>query len=92
MAKKRYHAIVTGLVQNFLFRIFAKRTANAWGLKGYSKNLDNGRVEIVLEGEESKIKKILDYVKSGSGDTKKIKIDLKEEKLKGEFKNFEIYT
>ena len=79
-------------MQNFLFRIFAKRTANAWGLKGYSKNLDNGRVEIVLEGEESKIKKILDYVKSGSGDTKKIKIDLKEEKLKGEFKNFEIYT
>ena len=92
MAKKRYHAMVTGLVQNFIFRIFAKRTANAWGLKGYSKNLDDGRVEIIMEGEESKIQKILDYVKTGSGDTKKIKMELKEEKLTGEFKNFEIYT
>ena len=70
MAKKRYHAIIKGLVQGVFFRIFAKKTAQSLDIKGYTKNLPDGTVEVVVEGEESNIKVILDWLKKGPSSAK----------------------
>ncbi|MCK5040576.1 MAG: acylphosphatase [Candidatus Aenigmarchaeota archaeon] len=92
MVKKRYHAIVTGLVQGVFFRMFAKRTARSLGLKGYTKNLPDKTVEVVVEGEEKNIKVILDWLKKGPSAAKVVDIKIKKQEYKGEFDSFEIIT
>ena len=90
MAKKRYHAIVKGLVQGVFFRMFAKKTAKSLDLKGYTKNMPDGTVKIVVEGEEKNIKVILDWLKKGPPTAKVIDVKIKKQEYKGEFKSFEI--
>ncbi len=63
---KRLEITVSGRVQGVFFRASAKRVADAHGLVGYAKNLPDGRVEIVAEGEESGLRALLDWCYRGS--------------------------
>ena len=47
--------IASGRVQGVGFRDFACRIGDLLSLVGYAKNLRDGRVELVAEGEEEKI-------------------------------------
>ena len=49
----------SGRVQGVGFRFTAERFANDYGVKGYVKNLPDGRVELVAEGEEETVKQFL---------------------------------
>ncbi len=60
MADVRAHLLVDGMVQGVGYRFFAMRKANVYGLKGFAKNLIDGRVEVVVEGERGLIE---DFVK-----------------------------
>lgn len=51
-------------MQGVGFRFTAERLANAYKVKGYVKNLANGMVEIVAEGEEKALNEFLDSVRS----------------------------
>lgn len=44
--------LVAGLVQGVGFRWFVARHARALGLRGYARNLPDGRVEVVAAGED----------------------------------------
>lgn len=55
MAEVRLRAVVKGTVQGVGYRYFALRQAGALGLTGYVRNLPNGDVEVVAEGDESDI-------------------------------------
>lgn len=57
--KKRLHAYYQGNVQGVGFRFTLERLAASMGLTGWVKNLEDGRVEIVVEGDESGIRKVL---------------------------------
>jgi acylphosphatase len=50
MARARIHAWVSGHVQGVGFRYWTRDVATALGLRGFARNLDDGRVEIVGEG------------------------------------------
>lgn len=63
--KKRYNIIVKGLVQGVGYRFFCKRKALEYSLTGYAKNLFNGDVEIVIEGEYELITYFLKDIKIG---------------------------
>jgi len=63
MIAKKY--IVSGRVQGVNYRYFVNRTAHALGLKGYVKNLWDGRVEVYAEGEEALISKLEEKLKIG---------------------------
>ncbi len=52
---QRVKFIATGRVQGVGFRAFACRIANSLQLVGYVKNLPDGTVELLLEGDEKKI-------------------------------------
>lgn len=43
---------VYGLVQGVGFRSYTKRVAESYGLNGWVRNLPDGRVEILVEGDE----------------------------------------
>ncbi len=62
---KNARVIVTGKVQGVFFRDFAKQNANKLSLTGYAKNLKDGTLELVLQGEEGKILKLATLCKSG---------------------------
>jgi acylphosphatase len=87
---KRVHVFVSGRVQGVNFRWNTKIVADNLGVKGWVRNLPDGRVEIVAEGDEDKIKKFLDYVKKGPILARVDKVDVEEEEYKKEFKEFSI--
>ena len=84
---KSIHLIVSGRVQGVFFRANIKRKADELNLKGYAKNLENGDVEVVVEGSEEKINELIEFIKNGPGISKVKDITLKETKQKN-FENF----
>ena len=61
----RVHILVTGRVQGVGFRQFTAIRARALGLHGFARNLPNGQVEVVAEGERSALLGLLEAVGSG---------------------------
>jgi acylphosphatase len=66
MATVRRRFIVSGKVQGVFFRDAAKSQADMLGLNGYAKNLPDGRVEIVTEGDPNAIERFARWAKEGS--------------------------
>ncbi len=62
---KRGHFWVSGRVQGVCFRMYTSQQARGLGLTGWVKNLSDGRVEVVIEGEESAIDNLLKWCAHG---------------------------
>ena len=80
--------IVKGNVQGVFFRYNVKKIAAKLDLNGFVKNLNDGSIEVVAEGE--KINELIEYCRKGPGFAKVEKVDVKIEKPNNEFKDFEI--
>ena len=66
MSTQRLHAIVSGRVQGVGFREFVRYEATSLGLTGYARNGDDGRtVEVVAEGDDATLHKLLDRLRDG---------------------------
>jgi acylphosphatase len=90
LAKGRLHIYVSGLVQGVFYRANAKRVAESLSLTGWVRNLRDGRVEIVVEGEEENLAKFIEWCKRGPVGAVVESVDVTREEYKGEFKGFEI--
>ena len=62
---ERAHVIVSGRVQGVLFRQSTKQKAIANGLFGWIRNLEDGRVEAVFEGETNALRDIVRWCRKG---------------------------
>jgi acylphosphatase len=87
---KRFKIRVCGRVQGVFFRYNTKKVADKLKLNGYVRNNPNGIVEIVAEGSDEKINKLIEWCKKGPIGSKVEKVEIKEEKYKKEFENFSI--
>ena len=65
MNDARAHFYVTGIVQGVGYRYFAIRKANAYGITGFAKNLIDGRVEIIAEGDQRLIEQFIKDLRIG---------------------------
>jgi len=63
--KKRAHILASGRVQGVCFRTYTRDKALSLDMKGWVRNLPDGRVEIVAEGEREKIALFLDLIRRG---------------------------
>jgi acylphosphatase len=88
--KKRAHVIVTGRVQGISFRYYTQRKASALGLCGYVRNLPNGNVEIVAEGEEATIQKLIDWARTGPPSAEVTELTTRFSEPTGEFDLFTV--
>ena len=57
--------IVSGHVQGVFFRASTRDTAQALGLEGYARNLDDGRVEVVAQGSDEAIEALQAWLHEG---------------------------
>lgn len=55
----RWNMILTGRVQHVGLRFRAKKTAQKLGLTGWVRNLDDGNVELELQGSQEDIYRFL---------------------------------
>lgn len=80
---------VLGFVQGVGFRQFIKKTAQNLGLKGYVRNLPDGRVEVVAKGAKEQIEKFVKICEKGTffSEVKSVGVNFEEEE---EFEGFEI--
>lgn len=88
--KIRVHLFISGRVQGVFFRENSRRKAEKLEVNGWVKNLDDSRVEIILEGDEEEVKKIIRWTKKGPIFAKVDKVEIEEEEYKDEFKDFKI--
>ena len=63
--KKRLHVYYSGMVQGVGFRFTAERIAVSQNLYGWVRNVRDGGVEVVCEGEETALVDFLDKMKNG---------------------------
>ena len=90
MVQKRIHIFVTGRVQGVFFRQSARVMAIKNNVNGWVRNLDDGRVEIVTEGQKQNIDNFVDWCKTGSANSRVDEFELSEENSTDEFENFEV--
>jgi acylphosphatase len=88
--KIRAHVLVFGKVQGVFYRQGAKEKAKDLGVFGWVKNLNDGSVEAVFEGEKESVKKMLQWAKTGTFSSAVKDIKMEFAPYKGEFLNFEI--
>lgn len=84
MVTKRYRLLLTGKVQGVFFRDFAKQNANKLGIVGYAKNLRNGGLEILAQGEDRKLEEYIKLCKRGPIFAKVENVELSEELIEDE--------
>lgn len=86
----RAHVFVSGRVQGVFFRSKTKYEAKKRGVKGWVRNLPDGRVEAIFEGEEKSVKELIDFCKRGPPGARVTNVDVLWERPTGEFKDFEV--
>jgi len=65
MDKKRVHLIIRGKVQGVFFRASTKDKAKELELSGFVRNSEDGTVEVVAEGDEDRLQKLVDWCHIG---------------------------
>ncbi|MBD3354894.1 acylphosphatase [Candidatus Woesearchaeota archaeon] len=90
MPKSRIHLIIKGRVQGVFFRANTQKHAEKLNLEGWVKNLPDGNVEVVAEGEKEKIKDFISFCRKGPSSARVDDIDIRWEDYTGEFKSFSI--
>ena len=90
MIQKRIHIFIVGRVQGVFFRQSTKVMAIKNNVTGWVKNLIDGRVEIVAEGETQNIDNLIIWCKTGPANSRVDEFELLEENSTSEFKNFEV--
>jgi len=88
--KTRAHIKVTGRVQGVYFRSTAREVAMEMGITGWVRNVPDGSVEIVAEGEKEKIEKFIKWCWKGPPLAIVENVEVKWEEYKNEFKSFEV--
>ena len=87
--KKSIRIYITGTVQGIFFRNFVKENAERYDVKGFVRNLDDGRIEVFLEGDVDKVKKMIELCKKGPKHAQIRSVEEKSESFQG-FRTFKV--
>jgi len=82
-------ALVDGRIQGARFRYFVRKKA---GITGLVRNLEDGRVEVVCEGDKKNVEEFIDEIKVRSPPIEVESVEVRYDKPTGEFKTFRIVT
>ena len=86
----RAHVYISGRVQGVFFRYETRDKAARHNVTGWARNLSDGRVEAVFEGEKENVERLIEFCRRGPPGAHVTKVEVTRETYTGEFKNFEI--
>jgi len=87
--KKSVRIYVDGTVQGIFFRSFIKQHAERLNIKGFVRNLEDGRVEVFAEGNTDEIHEMIEICKKGPKHSQIKNTEIKDERFQ-DFKSFKI--
>jgi acylphosphatase len=87
---KSIHVFISGRVQGVAFRYYTVKTAMSLNLRGWVRNLGDGRVEAVFEGGDDPVDAMLAWCKKGPSMAHVTQVDVKEEPCSGDYEDFNI--
>jgi acylphosphatase len=88
--KARAHVMVEGRVQGVAFRGYTRRRAAELDLGGWVRNLYDGRVEVIAEGEKANIEALIRWLNVGPSLARVENVAVEWQDYIGEFKDFSI--
>ena len=80
---------MTGSIQSMFFDQFIKDNSDRLGLRGFLRKLEDGRIEIFIEGNYDKLEEMIAICKRGSKHAQIRNFEEREEKFQ-DFKDFRI--
>jgi acylphosphatase len=89
MSETRIRVRVRGRVQGVFFREEARRRAESLGVAGWIRNLPDGSVEAVFEGEEERVQSMVGWCRRGPGGARVESAEAEQESPTGE-RGFEV--
>ncbi len=88
--KIRAYVTVTGRVQGVFYRAETASKAIQLNVTGWVRNLPDGRVEAIFEGDENGVQKMIDFCRRGPQNAYVVDVDVRRQEWRGEFDNFSI--
>lgn len=88
--KKRVHLFISGRVQGVFFREYMKDIAIKAGAKGWVRNLPDGRVEAIVEGDSDAVDEVVRWCHRGSPASRVNNVEIIKETYNGEFADFKV--
>ena len=80
MVFRHVHLFVIGKVQGVFFRASSVHVANKFGVVGWVRNVEDGSVEIIAEGETRNIEQFIDWCRRGPPSASVVDIRITEDK------------
>lgn len=90
MAKVRRRIIVEGYVQGIFFRATTQEKARELQISGWVRNRWDGTVEVLAEGEESRVAELIRWCHKGPPGARVTHVRVEEEPYQEEFREFNI--
>lgn len=90
MGKSRSEVIVKGIVQGVNFRSYTQRQAIKYGVTGWVRNLPDGSVAAVFEGEEQDVEAMVQWCRHGPTSAQVTELIVQPEEYRGEFSSFSV--
>jgi acylphosphatase len=87
---QRKHLFISGRVQGVYFRGYTRDKAISLGIRGWVRNLPDGRVEAVIEGDDSPVKKMVEWCRTGTPPARVDHVEVIDEDPGGDFEGFSI--
>ena len=90
MSQQRVHLLVSGNVQGVFFRQALKVVAKKNNVSGWVRNLKDGRVEAVLEGDSKSTNSVIEWTRVGPANSRVDDIKVINEEFENEFLTFDV--
>ena len=88
--KKAVRLVIIGTVQGVFFRNFIKEQADKLGIRGFVRNLDDGNVEVIAEGNMQDVESLVEICRKGPKFANIRELKVEEKKYSGEIKDFRV--
>jgi len=90
MGKTRVKLLIKGVVQGVNFRYYTRREALRSNVTGWVRNLADGSVAAIFEGEEEDVEGLIRWCRQGPDSARVTEVIVQPEEYRGEFQSFSI--